>query len=222
MHIYPNNPPCSDVLQRTRAFRGPRAAPGWESVCWAQHPDSTSLKYRQVMAHKLKQRKCLRTLHEAQQNPVSRRSHLLSPPSSPCHSWGTVTHFAIVCSGHIPLAHPVSIIGIRIWRVPNAFLHQSVKEETQTRPGIEDCSHCKRTFKEETSRQGEQLTAHMLCLGKVFTLGMNPATCDLWFREIHHSLLIFGSEEVYWHPTLAIYIKAAPQDTHHFPSYILQ
>lgn len=97
-----------------------------------------------------------------------------------------------------------------------------MKEETQTRPSIEDPSHCKRGFQGETSRQGEPLTAHMLCLGKALALGVNPVACDLWFREIHHSLLIFGSEEEYWHPTLPTPVKAAPQDAHHLLSHMLQ
>lgn len=62
----------------------------------------------------------------------------------------------------------------------------------------------------------------MLCLGKILTLGTNPGACDLWFREIHYSLLIFGPEEEYWHLTLPISIKAAPRDAHHLPSHILQ
>lgn len=202
MYIYPNNAPCSDVLQRTRVFQGPTAALGWESVCWGcqtKRPDSTSSTPEEVQTSAGTQTEAgrkegLRALHKAQQNSVSRRSHLLCPPS---HSWGTATHLAIVCGGHVPLAHPVSVVGVRVWRVPNALLHQSMREETQTRPGTEDSSHCKRTLKGETSRQGEQLTAHMLCLGKVLTLGMNPVACDLWFREMHHSLLIFGSEKVY-------------------------
>lgn len=41
--------------------------------------------------------------------------------------------------------------------------------------------------------------------------------CDLWFREIHHSLFFFGSEEEYWRTTLPNSVKAAPQDTHHLP-----
>lgn len=95
-----------------------------------------------------------------------------------------------------------------------------MKEETQTRPSTEDPSHCKRGFKGETSRQGERLTVHTLCLGKA--LGVNPVACDLWFREIHRPLLIFGSEEEYWHPTLPTSAKAAPKDAHHLPSHVLQ
>lgn len=96
-----------------------------------------------------------------------------------------------------------------------------MKEETQTRSRTENPSHCKSSFKGETSRQGEQLPAHMLSLGKALTLGVNPVVCDLCFREIHHSLLISGSEE-YWHPTLPTSVKAAPQDAHHLPSHMLQ
>lgn len=73
------------------------------------------------------------------------------------------THFAIVGSGHVPLAHPIAIICVGIWSISNSFLHHRIKEETQMWTSTKDPSHCKSSFNRETGRQGAQLTADTVC-----------------------------------------------------------